>query len=170
VTVQPVPSRETPQDRIPIFRWGVQEGMVRELRGERWTPSGMWIPNTVQPTWELGRRHGFPRTVFGDLDINGQNAFLPGPANNKRWFVISLRRQSTTGATRLLVRPKDATDNAHILSIASTSEQVINLPWPGIIVENDGDRFGGGDVGLQDSANGGDTGRELMLLVYETDM
>lgn len=164
------PARPTPQDRIPIYRWGAQEAMVKELLGERWFVSGLWIPNTVQPTWELGRRWGVGRTISGNLNIQSGNAFLPGPADNKRWYLLAVWREGTTAATRIILRPKDATDTAARLTVSSTSEQAETYSWPGIPVDNDNVTFGGGSVGLEVSGDAGDTSRGIRLLVYETDM
>jgi len=164
------PARETPQDRIPIFRWGVQEAMVRELLGERWFPSGMWIPNTVQPTWELGKRWGLPRVIKGNLNINGQNAFLEGPPANKRWFVTNVWREATTGLSQIIVRPKDGSEDFMRLTTSVSDSQTFALAWPGFLIENDSDRFSGGEVGLQNSANAGDSSRGIRILVYESDM
>jgi len=162
------PAVEAPGDRIPIYGWAVQEAMVKELRGERWTPSGMWIPNTVQPTWELGKRYGLPMTIRESLDISAGAAFMNGPADRKRWHVVGISHELTAGPTRFIVRPKDASDVAFQLNADNTTDVPLIVPWPGIIVEND-PQFGGGDLGLE-QGGGGDTAIDMTLLLYEVDM
>lgn len=156
---------------VPAFQFEVVEGMTRELQLERTQiPQGVWVSNTIQPTWEVGRRWGLPGTVETGLNINGQDAYLPGPTEGRRWFVLSIWREGTTGVTYVIVQPKATNESRARLTVSGTTSSVVNLSYPGIIIENQGGSYDGGRIGMRDSSNAGDTSRSLALLYYETAM
>jgi hypothetical protein len=169
---QPLPGAPaTPGLHIPAFRYGTTDHMVTELLAERTqNPQGLWLGNTVQPTWEVGRRHGLPMTSAQNLNISSSDAYATGPAAHRRWFVVSIRRAASTGATRLQVRPKSTLDTPAFLGLNTTSEEVILVPWGGLIIENDGEVYDGGALGLSNAADGADTSIQLRFLYYEQEM
>lgn len=169
MTLQPGIGRAKPGLYRPGYHYTVLDAMVAELQIER-TPEaqGLWLANTVQPTWELGRRFGVPDTLGEALDIFGQAAFLTGPTEGRRWLVCGVVKPVTTGATKVFIRPKSSADSIHRLTISTTEEVVINLPWPGIPIEHQ-KPFDGGQLGLDDSGNAGDTARVLRILFYDVE-
>lgn len=159
--------RSQPHLYRPGYHYTVLDQMVLELQIER-TPEaqGLWLANTVQPIWELGRRYGLPTTLSGALDIDGQDAFLAGPVKGRRWLIVGFNKPVTTGGSSVLIKPKDSGDGGHPLTKSTTGEVIENFPWPGIPVENQ-DPFDGGQIGLSDSADAGDTARTLRILFYD---
>lgn len=157
--------------RPGLYRAGVHytvlDEMVRELQVEPTPESqGLWVANTVQPVWELGKRYGLPDVRSGALDVNGQDAFLPGPLEGRRWLVVAVHKPVTTGNSEVLVRPKSSTDTTMVLSPTDTIALNINLPYPGFPVEHQSP-FDGGQLGLSNSSDAGDTARTLRIMFYD---
>lgn len=156
---------------IPATHYQLAERMVTELNGERLQqPQGMWIGNVIHATWELGRRYGLPETAADTLDINGQDAFLPGPLPGHRWFLIAINGQATTGVSSVIIRPKDSGDTNARLTPTGTAARMILVPYPGLMLEHDEASYDGGRVGLENSGSPSDTSRELRILYYDQEM
>lgn len=156
-----------PNQHIPSIGYDLTEGMIREMQGERTqSPQGLWLPNTVQATWEIGKRWGSPQPLTGNLDIFGQNAFLPGPGDGRRWLIVFMGKAATTGNSRIVVAPRDITEAQISYTLPSTAEVQVRQAYPGLMIENDG-IFGGGAVGLTNSGNAADTAIAMTIIFYE---
>jgi len=153
-------------------KYQIAEQTAIELGIERLQdPAGLWVPNIIMQTWELGKRWGLPSTFSVGLNINGQDAYAPGPTEGRRWLVVSIRKPSTVGSSYVIVKPKDTSDAFVQVTADGTAAEVVSLGYPGWIIEHeDGGRYDGGKIGLKDSGNPGDTNRTLQALYYEVEM
>lgn len=160
-------SAGTPGLYIPIVNYDALEAVAFELQGERTQdPQGQWLANTVQPTWEVGKRVGDPIIISEAVDISSANGYITGPGPRVRWYITAIFRGATTGSTRVFTTIATGSSQAQ-LTTSGTAEQVLLFPWPGLIIQNDG-RGNDGNLGMEASGNGADTARRLHCFAYQT--